>query len=42
MLAGILGSIHNITFFQMIMRELAQAIRDGHYAEYREGWRTRH
>jgi len=41
MLAGILGTIHNLTFFQGLMSDLREAIRTDRYAEfgasYREG-----
>ena len=39
MLASILGSIHNVSFFQSLMGELRQAIRHGRYTEFRETWK---
>jgi queuine tRNA-ribosyltransferase len=35
MLAGILGTIHNLTFFQRLMGDLREAIRSGSYRELR-------
>ena len=40
MLASILGSIHNVSFFQSLMGELRQAIGNGRYSEFRETWRN--
>jgi queuine tRNA-ribosyltransferase len=37
-LAAILGSIHNVRFFQSLMGDLREAIRRGRYAEFRETW----
>ncbi len=39
MLASILGSIHNVSFFQSLMGELREAIGRGRYAEFRDAWK---
>jgi queuine tRNA-ribosyltransferase len=40
-LASVLGTIHNLTFYQRVMTELREAIRAGRYGEYRAGWGAR-
>ncbi len=37
-LASILGTIHNVSFFQSLMGELREAIRRGRYGEFRKAW----
>jgi queuine tRNA-ribosyltransferase len=37
MLAGMLGTIHNITFFQRLMGDIREAIRGGRYADFQRG-----
>ena len=39
MLASILGSIHNVSFFQSLMGELREAIGQGRYTEFRDAWK---
>lgn len=38
MLAGILGTIHNLTFFQRLVAEVREAIRAGRLSELRRGF----
>jgi len=38
MLAGILGTLHNLTFFQRLLEVLRRAIRKGRFQEFREGF----
>ncbi len=41
MLAGMLGTIHNLTFFQRLLGKIRGAIGVGKYAELREGFASR-
>ena len=38
-LASVLGSIHNLSYYQRLMVEIRQAIARGEYAQFRESWR---
>jgi queuine tRNA-ribosyltransferase len=38
MLAGILGSLHNLTFFHRLLEALRRAIRHGRYHDFREAF----
>lgn len=38
MLAGILGTLHNLTFFQRLMAEIRAAIREGRLREFQRLW----
>lgn len=38
MLAGMLGTLHNLTFFQRLLGALRRAIRQGRFREFREGF----
>jgi queuine tRNA-ribosyltransferase len=38
MLAGILGTIHNLAFYQRLVAGARQAIREGRYGKFREEW----
>ena len=39
MLGPILGTLHNLAFYQSILSEVRQAIRNSAYSEYRRKWR---
>ncbi len=41
MLAGMLGTIHNLTFFQRLMGKIRQVIRDGRYREFQASFSFR-
>jgi queuine tRNA-ribosyltransferase len=40
MLAGMLGTIHNLTFFQRLLAEVRQAIRESRYGAALEAYRS--
>jgi queuine tRNA-ribosyltransferase len=38
MLAGILGTLHNLSFFQRLMEGASRAIDEGRYREFQHAW----